>query len=171
MLRKFNEGVNSVYYFVLSQGKCVEDLELRTFSRFLMVNTFLFPCLLLLYWQTFSLVESRMRLTAVLYTPLEDKAFTQPRTQGFLLVLTILVPEPFLRAFDRARRGALAKSISNWHLIGHSSNTGYCSLTMFLWYPVMDLARAPRRARSNACKKGSGYENGFSQAQKPWVRG
>jgi hypothetical protein len=44
-----------------------------------------------------------MRLTAVLYTPLEDKAFTQPRTQGFLLVLTILVPEPFLRAFDRAR--------------------------------------------------------------------
>ena len=28
---------------------------------------------------------------------------------------------------------------------------------MFLWYPVMDLARAPRR---NARKKGSGYENG-----------
>jgi hypothetical protein len=54
---------------------------------------------------------------------------------------------------------ALAKSISNWHLIGHSSNTGYCSLTMFLWYPVMDLARAPRRALSNARKKGSGYEN------------
>jgi hypothetical protein len=27
---------------------------------------------------------------------------------------------------------------------------------MFLWYPVMDLARAPRRA---ARKKGSGYEN------------
>jgi hypothetical protein len=28
---------------------------------------------------------------------------------------------------------------------------------MFSWYPVMDLARAPRRA---ARKKGSGYENG-----------
>jgi hypothetical protein len=27
---------------------------------------------------------------------------------------------------------------------------------MFLWYPVMDLARGPRRA---ARKKGSGYEN------------
>jgi hypothetical protein len=29
---------------------------------------------------------------------------------------------------------------------------------MFLWYPVLDLARAPRRT---ARKKGSGYENGF----------
>ena len=27
---------------------------------------------------------------------------------------------------------------------------------MFLWYPVLDLARAPRRT---ACKKDSGYEN------------
>jgi hypothetical protein len=31
---------------------------------------------------------------------------------------------------------------------------------MFLWYPVLDLARAPRRT---ARKKGSGYEN----AQNP----
>jgi hypothetical protein len=38
-----------------------------------------------------------------------------------------------------------------------SSSTGHCFLTMFLWYPVMDLARAPRRT---ARKKGSGYENG-----------
>jgi hypothetical protein len=30
---------------------------------------------------------------------------------------------------------------------------------MFLWYPVMDLARAPRRT---ARKKGSGYENGVT---------
>ena len=29
---------------------------------------------------------------------------------------------------------------------------------MFLWYPVLDLARAPRRT---ARKKGSGYENGW----------
>jgi hypothetical protein len=28
---------------------------------------------------------------------------------------------------------------------------------MFLWYPVLDLARAPRRT---ARKKGSGYDNG-----------
>ena len=32
-----------------------------------------------------------------------------------------------------------------------------CFLTIFLWYPVMDLARASRRT---ARKKGSGYENG-----------
>jgi hypothetical protein len=36
---------------------------------------------------------------------------------------------------------------------------------MFLWYPIMDLARAPRRT---ARKKGSGYENGPSkQATRP----
>ena len=29
---------------------------------------------------------------------------------------------------------------------------------MFLWFPVLDLARAPRRT---ARKKGSGYENGL----------
>ena len=34
-------------------------------------------------------------------------------------------PEPFLRAVNGARQGALAKSISNWHLIGY--NEGYCS--------------------------------------------
>jgi hypothetical protein len=59
------------------------------------------------------------------------------------------------------RRGALAKSISNWHLIGYNegycSNTGYILLPCFLWYPVLDLARATRRT---ARKKGSGYENG-----------
>jgi hypothetical protein len=32
----------------------------------------------------------------------------------------------------------------------------YISFTMFLWFPVLDLARAPRRP---ARKKGSGYEN------------
>jgi hypothetical protein len=30
---------------------------------------------------------------------------------------------------------------------------------MFLWFPVLDLARAPRRT---ARKKGSGYENAAS---------
>jgi hypothetical protein len=33
-------------------------------------------------------------------------------------------PEPFLRAVNRARRGALAKSISNWLLIGHNEIYG-----------------------------------------------
>ena len=36
---------------------------------------------------------------------------------------------------------------------------------MFLWYPVIDLARAPRRATLTARKKGSGYENGSSITQ------
>jgi hypothetical protein len=41
---------------------------------------------------------------------------------------------------------------------------------MFLWYPVLDLAWAPRRT---ARKKGSGYENEIrhiKQAQKTWDR-
>jgi hypothetical protein len=33
-------------------------------------------------------------------------------------------PEPFLRAVNGARRGALAKSISNWLLIGHNEIYG-----------------------------------------------
>ena len=43
-------------------------------------------------------------------------------------------PEPFLRAVNRARRGALAKSISNWHLIGY--NEGYCSNNVYIFYHV-----------------------------------
>ena len=39
-------------------------------------------------------------------------------------------PKPFLRA---VRRGALAKSISNWHLIRH--NEGYCSNTGYILLP------------------------------------
>ena len=35
---------------------------------------------------------------------------------------------------------------------------------MFLWFPVLDLARAPRRT---ARKKGSGYENGALAKSKP----
>jgi hypothetical protein len=34
---------------------------------------------------------------------------------------------------------------------------------MFLWFPVLDLARAPRRT---ARKKGSGYENGLLYNQQ-----
>ena len=41
---------------------------------------------------------------------------------------------------------------------------------MFLWFPVLDLARAPRRT---ARKKGSGYENGVlpQQEGRAWERG
>ena len=42
-------------------------------------------------------------------------------------------PKPFLRAVNGARRGALAKSISNWHLIGY--NEGYCSNTGYILLP------------------------------------
>jgi hypothetical protein len=42
-------------------------------------------------------------------------------------------PEPFLRVVNGARRGALAKSISNWHLIGY--NEGYCSNTGYILLP------------------------------------
>jgi hypothetical protein len=42
-------------------------------------------------------------------------------------------PEPILRAVNGARQGALAKSISNWHLIGY--NNGYCSNTGYILLP------------------------------------
>jgi hypothetical protein len=38
---------------------------------------------------------------------------------------------------------------------------------MFLWFPVLDLARAPRRT---ARKKGSGYENvSYANANGFWI--
>ena len=64
-------------------------------------------------------------------------------------------PEPFLRAVNGARRGALAKSISNWHLIGYNecyfSNTGYILLPCFygirFWiWPEPLVAPRVRRA-------------------------
>ena len=64
-------------------------------------------------------------------------------------------PEPILRAVNGARQGALAKSISNWHLIGHNegccSNTGYILLPCFygirLWiWPEPLVAPRVRRA-------------------------
>ena len=80
------------------------------------------------------------------------RILTHPRTQGLFggraprirenslgtrLILTSVTfsyPEPFLRAVNRARRGALAKSISNWHLIGY--NEGYCSNNVYIFYHV-----------------------------------
>jgi hypothetical protein len=47
--------------------------------------------------------------------------------------LAFSYPEPFLRAVNGARRGALAKSISTWHLIGY--NEGYCSNTGYILLP------------------------------------
>ena len=47
--------------------------------------------------------------------------------------LSFSYPEPILRAVNGARQGALAKSISNWHLIGY--NEGYCSNTGYILLP------------------------------------
>ena len=47
--------------------------------------------------------------------------------------LTFSYPEPILRAVNGARQGALAKSISNWHLIGY--NEGYCSNNVYILLP------------------------------------
>ena len=69
--------------------------------------------------------------------------------------LSFSYPEPILRAVNGARQGALAKSISNWHLIGHNegccSNTGYILLPCFygirLWiWPEPLVAPRVRRA-------------------------
>jgi hypothetical protein len=49
----------------------------------------------------------------------------RPRSFSYLV--------PFLRAVNGASRGALAKSISNWHLIGY--NEGYCSNTEYILLP------------------------------------
>jgi hypothetical protein len=73
----------------------------------------------------------------------------------FLLEL-ILVPRALLTRGATRGSGQIHIRTGIWLA---SSNTGYCFLTMFSWYPVMDLARAPRRA---ARKKGSGYENGWN---------
>ena len=51
----------------------------------------------------------------------------------YFLSLPFSYPEPFLRAVNGARQGALAKSISNWHLIGY--NEGYCSNNVYILLP------------------------------------
>ena len=71
-------------------------------------------------------------------------------------------PEPILRAVNGARQGALAKSISNWHLIGYNegycSNTGYILLPCFhgirLWiWPEPLVAPRVRRALGTRMRK------------------
>ena len=78
-------------------------------------------------------------------------------------------PEPFLRAVNGARRGALAKSkpdtIKTWYLVEHCACSTLIEhaqcLTGYHVFMVsgLDFARAPRRAPLTARKKGSGYEN------------
>ena len=89
-------------------------------------------------------------------------------------------PEPFLRAVNRARRGALAKSISNWHLIGH--NEGYCSNTGYILLPCFYGIRlwiwpeplvAPRVRRALGTRMGRGETRGSpglgrSRDDKKW---
>ena len=69
-------------------------------------------------------------------------------------------PEPFLRA---VRRGALAKSISNWHLIGY--NEGYCSNTGYIILPCFYGIRfwpeplvAPRVRRALGTRMVPGFQ-------------
>jgi hypothetical protein len=70
----------------------------------------------------------------------------------------------FSRAVNGARRGALAKSISNWHLIGYnegySSNTGYILLPCFygirFWIWPEPLV-APRVRRALGTRMVLGY--------------
>ena len=78
-------------------------------------------------------------------------------------------PEPFLRAVNGARRGALAKSISNWHLIGY--NEGYCSNTAYILLPCFYGIRlrlsgygnaSPRAyARNGALRRWLGDKHAF----------
>ena len=79
---------------------------------------------------------------------LGTRMYTDPSTRG---PGSFSYPEPFLRAVNRARRGALAKSISNWHLIGY--NEGYCSNTGSFSYPEPFL-RAVRRGALAKSKTG-----------------
>ena len=62
-----------------------------------------------------------------------SRLYISSTSQSSLLqhMSTFSYPEPFLRA---VRRGALAKSISNWHLIGY--NEGYCSNNVYIFYHV-----------------------------------
>jgi hypothetical protein len=80
---------------------------------------------------------------------------SQARRTRLLRSCAFSYPEPILRAVNGARQGALAKSISNWHLIGHNegccSNTGYMLLPCFygirLWiWPEPLVAPRVRRA-------------------------
>ena len=79
-------------------------------------------------------------------------------------------PEPFLRAVNGARRGALAKSISNWHLIGY--NEGYCSNTGYILLPCFHGIRlwiwpeplvAPRVRRALGTRMPAGLKHGVSE--------
>ena len=86
-------------------------------------------------------------------------------------------PEPILRAVNGARQGALAKSISNWHLIGHNegccSNTGYILLPCFygirLWIWPEPLV-APRVRRALGTRMGF-LVSRLVLTLKPWERG
>ena len=77
----------------------------------------------------------RKTVPEVLKTARARRARDVLKTEGtvFLIRAAFSYPEPFLRAVNGARRGALAKSISNWHLIGY--NEGYCSNTGYILLP------------------------------------
>ena len=91
-----------------------------------------------------------------------------PRASGQLGPFSY--PEPFLRAVNGARQGALAKSISNWHLIGY--NEGYCSNTGYILLPCFHGIRlwiwpeplvAPRVRRALGTRMARVFPCEFSQ--------
>jgi hypothetical protein len=99
------------------------------------------------FWNRGSQSPTGLFPGSFLYIPTSLEKIFSPARQG-----PFSYPEPFLRA---VRRGALAKSISNWHLIGHNggccSNTGYILLPCFygirLWiWPEPLVAPRVRRA-------------------------
>ena len=77
---------------------------------------------------------------------------------------SILVPRALLTRGQRSATRALAKSISNWHLIGY--NEGYCSNNVSFSYPEPFL-RAVNGARQGALAKSIsnwhliGYNEGY----------
>ena len=64
---------------------------------------------------------------------LVPRVFLMTMRVSVTLLCTFSYPEPILRAVNGARQGALAKSISNWHLIGY--NEGYCSNNVYILLP------------------------------------
>ena len=75
-----------------------------------------------------------MKLSGLnLFTPQNVGCKMSADATAFSSTKSFSYPEPILRAVNGARQGALAKSISNWHLIGY--NEGYCSNTGYILLP------------------------------------
>ena len=104
------------------------------------------------------------------------RAAERPWERGWVRdCLAFSYPEPFLRAVNGARQGALAKSISNWHLIGY--NEGYCSNNVYILLPCFYGIRfwiwpeplvAPRVRRALGTRMDCWQLNLVPRACDPW---